>query len=117
MKKKDELNNVLIIHDEGVNHQILSRLLQANGFSITSMDEGTLPDDLDKYGAIAHIGNSQDLLNKILGERLEHIKDEEWILIAAENENDLHCTLEVTRHASQKLRFFVRTVWSRCNIS
>lgn len=113
MKKKDELSNVLIIHNKDVNHQGLSRLLQSNGFAITSMDEDALPDDLDKYGAIAHIGYSQYSLNKRLGEKLEQIKDEEWLLITEDNEKDLHCIVELTRHASQKLRIFIRTLWSR----
>ncbi len=62
-----------------------------------------------------HLTHSSDSLASLLGDRLALVKDEEWVLIAG-NE-DLHCTVELTVLASEELKLFVRTLWARFHIT
>lgn len=116
-KLSKRLNNLLVIHDDNVEHVRLSLLFENNGFPVTASKQGLTPDSFDNFGAIAHIGRSKPLLDKRLAEQLEKIRDEEWILIAGDDENDLHCTIELTQKASQELRVFVRSLWSMFSMS
>lgn len=114
---KNRLNGILIVRDANVNAEGVSRLFENNGFPVTVTCDELMPGDVDRYGAIAHVAISEDLLDQRLGERLEKIQDEEWILIAGDDENDLHCTVELTVHASESLRLFIRSLWSMFSIS
>ncbi|WP_157097541.1 hypothetical protein [Photobacterium sp. J15] len=46
---------------------------------------------------------------------MDKIKDEEWVLIAGDNEQ-LYCTAELTDLASEDLKLFIRILWARFNI-
>jgi hypothetical protein len=110
------LSNALIICDKDVDHAILSTLLENNDFPVSTTQLMLTQSDVDNYGVIIHIGYSQDLLEKRLGDKLNEIKDEEWIFMAGGENRDLHCTVEVTKKASNRLRKFIRLLWSKFSV-
>ena len=114
--KGEILNNVLVICKKGISHEGFIRLFDNLGFSV-DVHCGDLQDiDFLQYGAIVHLAHSSDTLTSLLDDKLASVKDEEWILIAGDNE-DLHCTVELTILASEELKLFIRTLWARFHIT
>ncbi|MDX1304399.1 hypothetical protein [Photobacterium sp.] len=114
--KEDHLDSVLVISEEGVDHEGLTRLFNSHDFPVDIRWSNLQSIDLVQYGAIVHLTRSSKSLAALLGDRLLSIKEEEWLLIAGDDE-DLHCTVELTTLASDKLRLFVRMLWARFNIA
>lgn len=96
----------------------LARLFESSGFAV-HCHKGPLGGiDLAEYGAVVHMAHSPRALQEILGDELERIRDEEWVLIEGdEGEADYHCTVQLTKQASHKLRTFVRMLWAQFNIT
>lgn len=108
---------ILVICDEDVTHDLITHRFMGADYPVTFL-HGDSPDiDLAQYGAIVHIAHSNHSLNERLGDRIEKIKDQEWILIAGDNDDDLHCTVELTIYAPASLRAFVQVLWSTFNIT
>lgn len=116
LKKINQVDDVLIIHNKEVDHQVLSRLLKSNGFPVTVSSKPISSHELENYGAVAHIGYSRDKLGDRLEERISKIKYEEWVLITGHDEHDLHCAVELTVHASSQLKSFIRMLWSKYSV-
>lgn len=114
---KQSLESVLVICDENINPEGVSRLFENQGFPVRVSRTQVEGLDFDHYGAIVYVAWSADSLDQRLGERLEKIRDEEWILVAGSDEDDLHCTAELTAGASSRLRLFVRSLWSTFSIA
>ncbi len=111
--EKQLTDRVLVVCDGDVDPDGLIRFFKMMAFPVSVNDVAVVADDVDEYGAIVHLGHSEEQLEKRLGDRFKQIADEEWLLIAGEDEKDLHCTVEITRFASNSLRLFVRTLWAR----
>lgn len=94
------------------------QLFEASGF-IVHCHDGELHDlDLSRYGAIVHLAQSEKMLHGLLGDELAAVNDEEWILIeGGADDHDYHCTVQLTRQASLKLRVFVRSLWAQFAIT
>ncbi|MDV5169787.1 hypothetical protein [Photobacterium rosenbergii] len=110
------LNNVLLICETSTNVEGFIRLFNSCDFYVDVRHDNLQDVDFGQYGAVAHITNSSDSLTALLGHRLESVKDEEWILISGDND-DLHCTVQVTALASEELRLYIRTLWAKFNIA
>ena len=111
-------SNVLVICDTPVAHEAISGLFVGAGFPVTFLHEADVfTAELENYGAIVHVAHSNSLLSERLGARLGQIQDEEWVLIAGDDEEDVHCTVELTTFASATLRSFIQALWSRFNLS
>tara|TARA_R110002072_G_scaffold2252_2_gene18568 strand:+ start:27960 stop:28280 length:321 start_codon:yes stop_codon:yes gene_type:complete len=106
-----------MICDKAVSHEAISRYFSNVGYPVTVCHVPASDIDLQNYGAIVHVARSNILLTERLGDRLNQIKDEEWVLMSGEDEGDLHCTVELTPNASGTLRAFIRTLWSMFNIA
>lgn len=110
------LNNVLLICEASTNTEGFTRLLDSYDFSVEIRHDNLQDIDFSQYGAIVHITNSSESLTALVGRRIESIKDEEWILISGDD-NDLHCTVQLTVLASEDLKLYIRTLWAKFNIT
>ena len=110
------LNSVLFICEKHTKYEGITRLFDSNDFAVDVRFSNLQDVDVPKYGAIIHVTNSSKSLPALLGDRLASIKDEEWILIANDDE-DLHCTAELTVLASKELKLFIRTLWATFNVT
>ncbi|MDG3085521.1 hypothetical protein P7F88_05160 [Vibrio hannami] len=114
--KTKSLNNVLLICKASTNIEGFTRLFDSYDFSVEIRHDNFQDIDFSQYGAIVHITNSFESLTAMLGPRIESIKDEEWILISGDD-NDLHCTAQLTIQASEDLKLYIRTLWAKFNIT
>lgn len=110
-------NNVLLLCENSIEHEPISRLFVTSGFPITVANNPDALEELSQFGAIVHVSNSSRSLKDWLGERLEHVREQEWVLIEGDDESDTHCTVELTVNSTDKLKKFVQTLWGRFNIA
>lgn len=79
---------------------------------------GKLTDfDPKDYGAIIHLARSEEDLLQHLGPHRANIAADEWLLVQGGDEDDFHCTVQLTESASTELRAFIRFLWARANMT
>ncbi len=110
-------DRVLILCADTSNVEAFVRLFEVRGFVVECV-HGQLSDvDVTRFGAVVHLARTAQQLKTRLGEALASIREEEWILVAGDGEDDFHCTVQLTRGASAALRAFVRSLWAQFNVA
>lgn len=113
-----EVDRVLLLCEDPDKARGVVGLFDANGFTVRCHTGELSGVDLAGYGAVVHLAQSADALNDILGDELDNVRDEEWILIeGGTGDEDQHCTVQLTRQASHALRAFVRALWAQFSIT
>jgi hypothetical protein len=80
--ERELTDRVLVVCDDDVDPDGLIRYFRNMAFPVCVSSAAVVTEDIDKFGAIAHLGHSEGQLEKRLGDRFKQIADEEWILIA-----------------------------------
>ncbi len=110
-------NHVLVLRWDASNVDSFVSLFEKQGFTVHSC-VGRFDDSIpDHVGAVVHLARSADALATHLGDELQRIDAEEWLLVAGDGEDDFHCTVQLTGRASMELRNFVRWLWAVANIA
>ncbi len=109
--------NILLLRWDESTVDPMVRLFEGAGFFVDS-SVGRLSDvEVKNYGAIVHLARTEEALLKHLGQLRNEIQEDEWVMVEGDGEDDYHCTVQLTDHASTSLRLFVRWLWAQANIT
>jgi hypothetical protein len=111
------INRVVVICDDASAAGAITQLFEKGGYPARCHEGGSGQLDLDQFGAVVFMARSNDRLRSLLGSREAEIGDEEWILVDGAGEDDFHCTVQLTPHASLQLRAFVRSLWALYHVT
>ena len=110
-------DRILVLRWDDSDIDAFLHLLTSAGFSVDA-PVGKLSDfDPVDYGVVIHLARSESDLIAHLGEQLDDVEQEEWLLLGGGDAGDIHCTIQLTLHASERLRQFVRVLFAQASIT
>jgi len=106
---------LIVVWDDTDPGQMVS-LFEKNDYIVVTIDGRTMT-TFDDYGAVLHIARKPEVLQRHIGHEKIYKSQDEWVLIARDDIDNIHCLVRLTEKATPDLKYFVRSLWAMCNVS